>query len=111
MLHNVQVVGLDAEWKPNTSGEQNPISILQVCLSAHLSLARTVSGMESIPDLVLCQLTVSTSVVHDFLDEKPLLLCTSATFTSRSVNVAALSTRSNTDETGHKHACGVAWRC
>lgn len=33
VLHSVQMVGLDAEWKPNTSGEQNPISILQVCLS------------------------------------------------------------------------------
>ena len=37
VLHSVQVVGLDAEWKPNTSGEQNPISILQVCLSPFLN--------------------------------------------------------------------------
>ena len=32
-LQSAHVVGLDVEWKPNTSGAQNPASLLQVRLT------------------------------------------------------------------------------
>ena len=34
-LQSTEVIGLDVEWKPNTSGAQNPASLLQVLIKAH----------------------------------------------------------------------------
>ena len=44
MLQNAQVVGLDAEWKPNTSGEQNPVSILQVWFEPSYTISGILPG-------------------------------------------------------------------
>lgn len=44
MLQNAQVVGLDAEWKPNTSGEQNPVSILQVWFQPSYTISGILPG-------------------------------------------------------------------
>jgi len=60
ILQCVTMVGLDVEWKPNTSGEQNPASILQVCFIACLDnlCLQTLQTFTSVSQLltVLCGL-------------------------------------------------------
>ncbi len=72
------MVGLDVEWKPNTSGEQNPASIFQVCFIVCLDSLRAAADFA---DLQACLFTIiskvllSTRIVIDGTAQSIRLCC------------------------------------
>ena len=68
ILQGVAMVGLDVEWKPNTSGEQNPASILQVCLNLGLDslyAAANCSDLQACLSTTIFKVLLSTCIVAD----------------------------------------------
>jgi len=59
------MVGLDVEWKPNTSGEQNPASILQVCLNLCLDSLYAAADLQACLFTIINEVLLPTCIVAD----------------------------------------------